>query len=423
MRILLIAYEFPPSASPQSLRWAYLARELAHKGHDLHVLTIDLGGQTPGLPELPDSITIHRTYAGPFRGLFAMRRKLRARRQVATETSAAPLPASTSTNLHGWKRLLSERVQTLLARIVFPDARGEWMPWGRRRLLRLLNELAPSVVISSHEPATTLELGLLAKGRGYAWIADLGDPVLAGYTPARWRLRANRLEARVCREADAVIVTTEATRNLLMERHGHRDDVIVVSQGYDATAETEAELPVEMDPARTELLYTGSLYRFRRMDELLHALEELPGVRLNIASVSLPDELMAWAARFPERIRLLGFLPHRVALGLQRRADVLVNIANDDPLQIPGKVYEYLGANRPILHLGKPDDAIGSLLHRTGRGWACANDAGDIIRVLKGLAGRRPLLPNDGDGEVASHSWQALAGRVEALATGLAEKR
>lgn len=423
MRILLIAYEFPPSASPQSLRWAYLARELAHKGHDLHVLTIDLGGQTPGLPELPDSITIHRTYAGPFRGLFAMRRKLRARRQVATETSAAPLPASTSTNLHGWKRLLSERVQTLLARIVFPDARGEWMPWGRRRLLRLLNELAPSVVISSHEPATTLELGLLAKGRGYAWIADLGDPVLAGYTPARWRLRANRLEARVCREADAVIVTTEATRNLLMERHGHRDDVIVVSQGYDATAETEAELPVEMDPARTELLYTGSLYRFRRMDELLHALEELPGVRLNIASVSLPDELMAWAARFPERIRLLGFLPHRVALGLQRRADVLVNIANDDPLQIHGKVYEYLGANRPILHLGKPDDAIGSLLHRTGRGWACANDAGDIIRVLKGLAGRRPLLPNDGDGEVASHSWQALAGRVEALATGLAEKR
>lgn len=124
MRILLIAYEFPPSASPQSLRWAYLARELAHKGHDLHVLTIDLGGQTPGLPELPDSITIHRTYAGPFRGLFAMRRKLRARRRVATETSAAPLPASTSTNLHGWKRLLSERVQTLLARIVFPDARG-----------------------------------------------------------------------------------------------------------------------------------------------------------------------------------------------------------------------------------------------------------------------------------------------------------
>ena len=28
MRILLIAYEFPPSPSPQSLRWTYLVREL-----------------------------------------------------------------------------------------------------------------------------------------------------------------------------------------------------------------------------------------------------------------------------------------------------------------------------------------------------------------------------------------------------------
>lgn len=421
MRILLIAYEFPPSASPQSLRWAYLARELAHKGHDVHVLTIDLGGQTPGLPELPDRITIHRTYAGPFRGLFAMRRKLRARLQEDGEAPPAPLPASTSTNLQGWRRQLSERIQTALARIVFPDARGEWMPWARRRLLRLLDEVAPSVVISSHEPATTLELGLLAKGHGHAWVADLGDPVLAGYTPARWRQRAEQLEARVCREADAVIVTTEATRILLLDRHGHRDDVIVVSQGYDAAGETEVDLPVEMDPNRTELLYTGSLYRFRRMDELLHALEALPDVRLNIASISLPSELIAWAARFPERIRLLGFLPHRIALGLQRRADVLVNIANDDPLQIPGKVYEYLGANRPILHLGQPDDAIGSLLNRTGRGWSCPNDAGDIIHALQAVAGRRPLVPT-GDEEIASHSWQALAVRVEALVTRLAKR-
>src|SRR5690606_37156346 len=33
MRVLLIAYEFPPSPSPQSLRWAYLSRELVALGH------------------------------------------------------------------------------------------------------------------------------------------------------------------------------------------------------------------------------------------------------------------------------------------------------------------------------------------------------------------------------------------------------
>ena len=426
MRLLLIAYEFPPSASPQSLRWAYLARELASRGHDVHVLTIDLGGHTPGLPELPDAVTIHRTYAGPFRGLFAIRRKLRARRPADVATATAAITASaTPASRQGWKHRLSERVQALLAGLLFPDARGEWSPWGRRRLLRLLDALQPDLVISSHEPATTLELGLLAKARGYPWIADLGDPVLAGYTPARWRQRAGQLEARVCRDADALLVTTDTARELMATRHGRTAGVEIVTQGYDATAEADGiATPVAMDRKRIELLYTGSLYRFRRIDAVLDALERMPEARLNIASISLPDELLAWAARFPDRIRVLGFLPHRQALRLQREADVLVNIANDDPRQIPGKVYEYLGARRPILHLGNPDDAIAGLLQRTGRGWACANDADAIAECLRAAAPRlRQPLPECATDEVANHSWQALAARVEALAGGLAKQR
>lgn len=419
MRLLLIAYEFPPSASPQSLRWAYLARELAHRGHEVHVLTIDLGGETPGLPELPGSVRIHRTWAGPFRGIFAARRKWRARRQAGGHATAAAPAAPASRQ--GWKHRLFERLQALLAAVVFPDVRGEWFPWARRHLIPLLDEHAPDVVISSHEPATTLELGLIAKRRGHAWMADLGDPVLAGYTPPRWRQRAGSLEAQVCREADVILVTTETARELMATRHGRERGIAVITQGYDAEGAGEAPLPCAMDPARIELLYTGSLYRFRRIDELLHALERMPDARLNIASITLPDELLAWAARFPGQIRMLGFLPHRVALRLQREADILVNIANDDPRQIPGKVYEYLGARRPILHLGNTEDAIAGLLRRTGRGWACANQADAIIDLLQSVASRpRQPLPDCGDDEeVAGHSWQALAARIETLAAGL----
>ncbi|GAB1408409.1 glycosyltransferase [Thermomonas brevis] len=423
MRLLLIAYEFPPSPSPQSLRWTYLARELAGRGHDVHVLTIDLGGDTPGLPELPDAVTVHRTFAGPFRGLFAARRKQLARRQA--NAAAAPTATAAPPSRQGWKHRLSERVQALLADALFPDARGEWLPWGRARLLRLLDALDPDIVVSSHEPATTLQLGLLAKARGYPWIADLGDPVLAGYTPARWRRRAGRLEARVCRDADTLLVTTDGARALMASRHGRVDGVHIVSQGYDASAEVaDIAAPATMDRARIELLYTGSLYRFRRIDELLRALERMPEARLNIASISLPDELLAWAARFPDRIRVLGFLPHRQVLRLQRDADVLVNIANEDPRQIPGKVYEYLGARRPILHLGNPQDAISGLLQRTGRGMACANDADAIVRCLRAAwPGLRQPLPEDATDEAANHSWQALAARVDALARDLAKPR
>ena len=75
MRLLLIAYEFPPSPSPQSLRWAYFARELDALGHEVHVLAPDFGGETPGLPVLPRGVVVHRCFAGPFRG----RRRLPAR--------------------------------------------------------------------------------------------------------------------------------------------------------------------------------------------------------------------------------------------------------------------------------------------------------------------------------------------------------
>lgn len=414
MRILLIAYEFPPSASPQSLRWAYLCRELANRGHDVHVLTIDLGGHTPGLPSLPASVTVHSTFAGPFRGLFAARRKFRARKQESAPTATAQ---TTSISRSGWKQRLSQQAQSLLAAILFPDARGEWLPWARVRLRRLLKLLNPDLVISSHEPATTLQLGLLAKRQGYRWIADLGDPVLATYTPKRWQSRAEQLESVTCREADQLIVTTETTRALLISRHKQTAPITVISQGFDQHVITESELPIPVTWDQTELLYTGSLYQFRRIDALLEALEKTTNIRLNIASIALPESLVIWMQKHPNKIRLLGFLPHSTALQLQRKAHILINIANDDPDQIPGKIYEYLGARRPVLHIRNTHDAISDLLQRTNRGWPCCNDAEAITTTLNQIIAQLPMtLPECSTDEIIQHSWQALALQVEALA-------
>jgi len=157
MRFLLIAYEFPPSPSPQSLRWAYLARELIALGHQVKVLTIHLGGETPGLPHLPSALETHRTFAGPVRGLLAY---LRDRRQAQASPGAGagspPPPSSPLRPPRSWKQSLSEAAQGFAARFVFPDVRGEWFPWARRALTRCLDEFEPDIVISSHEPATSL---------------------------------------------------------------------------------------------------------------------------------------------------------------------------------------------------------------------------------------------------------------------------
>src|SRR5690606_27969339 len=243
MRLLLIAYEFPPSPSPQSLRWTYLARELDTLGHEVHVLTADLGGRTPGLPELPASVHVHRSFAGPLRGLLAARRRKReAARATSPEAGSNAAPLQPLRPPRNWKQRVSEAVQGAAAFIHYPDIRGEWRRWGQRALERLLDEVRPDLVISSHEPATTLELGLLVRRRGLPWVADLGDPVLAGYTPQRWRRRARRIEQAVCAEADLVTVTNPGAATLLRERHGGGARIEVITQGFDACGAHAQEL-------------------------------------------------------------------------------------------------------------------------------------------------------------------------------------
>lgn len=424
MRILVIAYEFPPSPSPQSLRWAYLSRELHRLGHDVHVLTIDLGGSTPGLPALPAGITVHRTYPGPVRGLIAQRRRYRERARL--KASGAPgVPATAAVaaapSRSGWKHRVSTALQQLGEHVWFPDLRGEWYASARGAMAELLARLQPDVVISSHEPATTLQLGLEAKQAGFGWIADLADPVLAPYTLARWKGKARKLEADVCNLADHVLVTTPSARRLLLERHAGAAPITVLTQGFDDGDDTPAAGVVDTAPDLLEMLYTGSFYSFRTADVLLQAVLDTPGVRLNVAAIQLPDELLAASRQCPDRIRLLGFLPHLDALAWQRKADVLVNLANRDPAQVPGKCYEYMGAGRPILHLGDdPDDAVARQVLALDRGWVCAPDATAVAAQLRQLVQRRSEgrltegLSLDRP-SVSEFGWSRLAARLDAV--------
>lgn len=426
MRILLIAYEFPPSASPQSLRWAYLARELALLGNEVHVLTIDLGGSAPGLPEFPPNVIIHRTHPGLFRGLVAWHRK-RRQRQVRLNTKgqrAAPMPEGKVRA--SWKQSVSDLLQRTAEYIWFPDLRGEWLIPAQRALRALLSSLEPDVVVSSHEPATTLQLGLTAKRAGFRWVADLGDPVLAPYTPLRWRRRARQLERDVCRHAHRILVTATSARELLRSRHGRSDGIEVITQGFPADGSAASRFEDAFDNSRLELFYAGSFYSFRRSEALVQAVLDTPGIRLTIASINTPDTVKRASREHPSKVRLLGFIPHADSLQLQRDTDVLISIANADARQVPGKFYEYLGAARPVLHLhdAEPDDAASHLVQELNRGDVCRNERGAIAAQLAVL--HRAKLAGTLDGMfnleldlVKDYAWPVLAVRLSGILAGV----
>ena len=217
-------------------------------------------------------------------------------------------------------------------------------------------------------------------------------------------------------QADHVTVTTDSTRELLMERHGISPSRIsIVTQGFDQSAPQGSSAPGPSEVL--ELVYTGSLYGFRRLDSLIGAVIATPGARLTIASRQVPESLLGWQRLHPDQIHLLGSLPHRAALERQRRADVLVDIGNDHLAQVPGKFYEYLGASRPILHIGSSRSGSAVHLQSLRRGWQCESDVGKLSLLLRELlvlkvAGR---LDSDLDltrASVSRHSWAALASKM-----------
>lgn len=437
LRILLIAYEFPPSPSPQSLRWAYLTNRLAALGHEVHVMAPDIGGSMEGLPDPGPDVQVHRTWPGPVRALLGwLARRHPIAPQVVTAITGTQKPSQTGGALDlpsgaepprlNWKGRLLEHFQRGVSWFLFPDLRAEWKGPALRALPELLTRLQPDVVVSSHEPATTLELGLEAKHRGYPWVADLGDPVLAPYTPRRWRRRARELEARVLDEADHVLVTAEPAATLLHQRHGGIVPVSLVTQGFDEQFPSISSRP-NMPQATLELLYAGTFYVFRDPRALVNAVLDVPGVRLNIAGGNLPPWMQDVAARHPESLRLLGRVAHRQLLALQREVDVLVNLANADPSQIPGKFYEYLGAGRPVLHLLADDepDTTAVLLQKLRRGTVSRpNEIRQNLEQMALAQSRAELEAGLDLGPAAAErwSWTASGSRLDGVLRGIAAR-
>ncbi|WP_343204065.1 glycosyltransferase [Agrilutibacter terrestris] len=325
---------------------------------------------------------------------------------------------------HGlnWKGHAMEAIKRVMSLPLFPDSRAEWQPWAKRRLRELLDQYQPDVVISSHEPAMTIELGALARKNGYPWVADLGDPVLAPYTPRRWRKRALATERMLCARADLVTVTSDHAREVLRNRHKIGEErCAILTQGFDHREVVARDTSVSFDDGKLELLYTGSFYSFRRIGALLEAVLAVSSVRLSVATIIAPPELIAAARRHPDRIRLLGFIPHSQAVALQRRCDVLVNLANENPVQVPGKFFEYLGSGTPILHIGGAEnDFAARLLRHSGGGWCEPDDPALLQSRLASLAegkardGKVPSVAGT-DFDVMQYSWKNLSQRLVEL--------
>ena len=119
-------------------------------------------------------------------------------------------------------------------------------------------------------------------------------------------------------------------------------------------------------------------------------------------------------------LSLPGYLPHSASVQALVSADLLLLPLRQDPEYakvLPGKIFEYLAARRPVLGIGQEDSAAGDLLWACGAGQMADWNREDAMRAFLDrawaafLAGEKSPVSSDID----AYSRRRLAGRMAEL--------
>jgi len=307
------------------------------------------------------------------------------RRPSDDDTAAAPAQVSPMVRLG---RQLERLYRNLF---LWPDERMGWFFFALPAALRLCWRWRPDLIYASSPPATTLALGwALRRLCGVPWVAEIRDRWADDpyYPRPAWRRRLERwLEDIFLASARGLVTVSETWADFYRARF--RLPTAAVYNGFDPAAYRCAR-PTGDGTGPLRIVYTGSVYAGRDPTPLWQALAGLgadaEGIQVAFYGAKRA-EVLPGAARFGvERlVEVREYVPHDEAVRQQCAADVLLMLQWDNPSEagnLPGKLFEYLGARRPILALGFEDGEMARIVRQRKAG-LFANDPKVIARQLR----------------------------------------
>ena len=261
-----------------------------------------------------------------------------------------------------------------------PDARVGWVKPSVKLLSKYIAENPVDVVITTGPPHSLHLIGMqLQKDLNVKWIADFRDPWTTIHYHKSLRLnkaserKHKALEASVLKAADIITVTSPTTKKefeMITET-----PIEVITNGYDISG----KIDFEMD-SKFSISHIGSLLSERNPEFLWKVLAEIcredtsfkNDLQLKFAG-AVSDDVKQSLENFQlmENCEVLGYVSHSEALRLQHKSQVLllveINSAETRAI-IPGKLFEYLAAKRPIIALGPKESDIEGIINETKSG-------------------------------------------------------
>ena len=423
-RVLIISYYWPPTGGSGVQRWVKFCKYLPSMGWQPIVYT-PLNPEQLAVDEslqgdIPEEVEVIKT---PIREPYEIYRKL---------TGKGPGPKSPQTEVNplnsGKKSFAKKLAVWVRGNLFIPDPRVGWVKPSVKYLVKYLEEHPVDAVVTTGPPQSMHLIGRgLKRALGVRWIADFRDPWTEMFYfkhMGLWPLAKHRhriLEQSVLDEADGIISVTPLVQKDFQAKTA--TPVSLVTNGFDEDDFTGSpELPRD----RFTIVHTGL---FASDGNPLNLWEALARKCAEDAQFKKQCQIRLAGkvdAEIIEAIRLrglgdnlvnLGYLPHEETVREQRNASMLILPLRQEPEYakvLPGKIFEYLAARRPVLGIGQEEGAAAAVLRDAGAGVMCDWDRTGTVESFIDREWERHLAGEDEmtGGDIRKYTRKALTAEL-----------
>lgn len=372
-KVLIIAYYWPPAGGPGVQRWLKFVKYLP----DFDIEPIVYVPENATYPIIDQDLENEVN-----KNVIVLKQPIREPYKLASIFSKKSTTTISSGIIKAEKKQSFVEKMLLYVRGNFfiPDARVGWVNPSVDYLSNYIKTNAIDVVITTGPPHSMHLIGLeLQKRFAVKWIADFRDPWTSiGYHKElkltnKSAQKHKDLEKEVLTKADTILTTSFTTKQEFAEIT--QKTIHVITNGYDIESIEKPALDTKFT-----ISHIGSLLSKRNPHILWQALNEIlqendqfrSDFQLQLigkVSSEIIDTIKDF--KLDNYLNVLGYVSHTEALKYQRSSQVLLLIEIDSFETIgiiPGKLFEYMAAERPILAIGPKQSDVEKIIKDTNAG-------------------------------------------------------
>jgi glycosyltransferase involved in cell wall biosynthesis len=371
-KVLFITYFWPPSGKA-TLHWPMsIIKYLPASGWQPEVLTVENESFTQKDESLlkgidPDLIVYKSKAFEPFNIYRRFTGKEKDEQLIASETISIE-NKSLSHQLSIWIRM----------NIFVPDARIGWYLSAVKKGKEILSSKHFDAIVTIGPPHSTHLIGMkLSKSYQVPHIPVLIDPWVdiiyyKNFKRSRPTLTLdNYLEKSVMQNAASVIFVTKSTLEDYQEKYSFINGKShVLYWGYNES-DFEGLQPASKEKDYKLILHAGNIFDYQNPVKLWQRIKEenkRVDTRIKfIGTVSPAIKTQIQINDLSGKTDFGGFLPYKEMLTELINADYLLVCATEKR-HLPGKLFEYMRAGKPVLAFGDDNEEVKEILTRANSG-------------------------------------------------------